>query len=176
MIRYYVTDRRHADILETAKRCIAGGVEMIQIREKGLDAAELLALVRAVAAAAAGKPTQVLVNDRLDVAIAAGADGVHLPSDGLPAALVRPHIGLVGVSTHSLPEAREAEQSGADFIVFGPVFDTPGKTAVGLDALAGVAAAVAIPVLAIGGITHDNASRALSAGARGIAAIRMFQQ
>jgi thiamine-phosphate pyrophosphorylase len=176
MIRCYVTDRRTADVVETAKRWIADGIEMIQLREKDLDGAALLALARTIVGAAAGAGTRVLVNDRLDVALAAGAHGLHLPSDGLPVALARPHVDHLGVSTHTPAEARAAEENGADFVVFGPVFDTPGKTGVGLDPLREVAAALTIPVLAIGGITEDNTPLVLDAGAAGIAAIRMFQQ
>ena len=114
---------------------------------------------------AAGSRTRLLVNDRLDVALAADIDGVHLPDNGLPADRVRPLISLLGMSTHSLEESTQAETAGADFIVFGPVFETPGKSPVGLDALAEVAHAVRIPVLAIGGMTLENARRATDRGA-----------
>ena len=175
MIRCYVTDRRRGDVLTCAARAIAAGVDYIQIREKDLSARELLDLTCRVRDLATGSATRVLVNDRLDIAMAAQIDGVHLPADGLPADRVRPHVAVLGVSTHSLDEAIAAENSRADFIVFGPVFETPNKTAVGLDALAQVASAVQIPVLAIGGVNSSNASLVLSAGAAGLAAIRMFQ-
>src|SRR5262249_27533649 len=99
----------------------------------------------------------------------------HLPSYGLPAAQVRPHVRILGLSTHSVAEAIAAEQARADFVIFGPVFDTPGKQAVGLEALRSVTAAVHIPVIAIGGITHANSSQVMETGAAGIAAIRLFQ-
>jgi thiamine-phosphate pyrophosphorylase len=175
MIRYYVTDRRRTEAVQTAQRMIAAGVDLIQIREKDLEAAALLDLAAAIVEAARASATRILVNDRLDVALASGADGVHLPANGLPAALVRPHIGLVGVSTHTLEEVRSAERDGADFVVFGPIFDTPGKTAIGLAPLREACRAVRIPVLAIGGMTEENAPRAIDAGAQGIAGIRMFQ-
>src|SRR2546430_7547044 len=105
MIRYYVTDRRHGDVLASAARAVRDGVEMIQVREKDLSARELLDLVCRIRDLAAGTKTRILVNDRLDVALSAGIDGVHLPSDGLPAGRVRPLINLLGVSTHSVEEA-----------------------------------------------------------------------
>ena len=175
MIRYYVTDRRQADVLESARRAIAGGVDMIQVREKDLPARELFELVCKVRDLASGTKTRVLVNDRLDVALAAGVDGVHFPANGLPSDRVRPLVKVLGVSTHTLEEALQAEAAHADFIVFGPVFATPGKTAVGLEPLREVASRVRIPVLAIGGVTAAIAEEILNAGAAGIAGIRIFQ-
>jgi thiamine-phosphate pyrophosphorylase len=175
MIRCYVTDSRHGDLRSHVLAAIRDGVDMIQIREKDLEAGALFDLVCRVRDAAAGTPTKVLVNDRLDVAIAANVDGVHLPSDGLPAARVRPFVRLLGCSTHSLEEAMQAERDGADYVVFGPVFETPGKVPVGIDALRRVTAVVRIPVLAIGGINRERISQILDAGAVGFAAIRMFQ-
>jgi thiamine-phosphate pyrophosphorylase len=174
MIRYYVTDRRQADVVDSARRAIAGGVDMIQVREKDLPARDLLNLVCKVRDLAAGTKTRVLVNDQLDVALAADIDGVHLPANSLPAGRVRPYVNVLGVSTHTLQEALAAEAAHADFIVFGPVFDTPGKKPVGLDPLREVASRLKIPVLAIGGITTANSELVLRAGAAGIAAIRLF--
>jgi len=148
---------------------------MIQVREKDLPGGELFALVCRIRDLAAGTKTRVLVNDRLDVALAAGIDGVHLPANGLPVASVRPLVKVLGVSVHTLEEAVAAESVGADFIVFGPIFETPGKTAVGLEPLRKVAASVKIPVLAIGGITLEGAGDVLAAGAAGVAGIRIFQ-
>jgi len=175
MIRCYVTDRRQGDVLTHVARAIANGIEMIQIREKDLAAADLLDLVCRVRDKASGTTTKVLVNGRLDIALIAGIDGVHLPGDGLPAAQVRPHVRTLGVSCHSIEEAIRAESDHADYIIFGPVFETPGKKAVGLDALIRIIEAVRTPVLAIGGITAKNTPEVLAAGASGIAAIRMFQ-
>lgn len=175
MLRYYVTNRHEADILAVARYVVAQKVGMIQVREKDLEARDLLDLVRAVMEIARGSSTKVLVNDRLDVALAADADGVHLPANGLPIASVRPLIRLLGVSTHGLDDVRNAETAGADFVVFGPVFDTPGKTPVGVNRLRAVAAATKLPVLAIGGIHPDNIAQVLEAGAAGIAGIRLFQ-
>jgi thiamine-phosphate pyrophosphorylase len=176
MIRYYVTDRSQGDVLTYARRAIAAGVDMIQIREKDLPARQLLELVCQVRDLAAGTSTRILVNDRLDIALAAGVDGVHLPANGLPPAKVRPFVKVLGVSTHTLQEALQAEQARSDFIVFGPIFDTPGKLPVGLDVLREVASRVKIPVLAIGGITPENTQEVLTAGAAGIAGIRLFQR
>jgi thiamine-phosphate pyrophosphorylase len=176
MIRYYVTDRRQGDVLSYARRAIAGGIDMIQIREKDLPARQLFELVCQVRDLAAGTPTRILVNDRLDVALAAGIHGVHLPANGLPAASVRPLVKILGVSTHTLQEAMNAERAQSDFIVFGPVFETPGKNAVGIEALREITSKVKIPVLGIGGITPENTPQVLSAGAAGIAGIRLFQR
>jgi thiamine-phosphate pyrophosphorylase len=115
------------------------------------------------------------VNDRLDVALAAGTEGVHLPANGLPAVHVRPLVSILGVSTHSLEEALEAEKAHPDFIIFGPIFDTPGKNPVGLDALRAVVTRVQIPILAIGGVTAENIAPVTETGAAGFAAIRLFQ-
>lgn len=175
MIRYYVTDRHQGDVLSFAARAITEGVDMIQVREKDLPGGELFDLVSKIRDLAAGTKTRVLVNDRLDVALAAGVEGVHLPSNGLPARRVRPLVKLLGVSVHTLEEAMAAESAGADFAVFGPVFDTPGKRAVGLEPLRKVASSIKIPVLAIGGITLERTKDVLAAGAAGIAGIRLFQ-
>jgi thiamine-phosphate pyrophosphorylase len=175
MIRYYVTDRRQGDVLACAARAVGDGVDMIQVREKDLHAGDLFELVCRIRDLAGGTATRILVNDRLDIALAAGVDGVHLPSDGLPADRVRPLVKVLGISTHTLDEAVAAEKARADFIVFGPIFNTPGKAAVGLEPLRRVAAAVQIPVLAIGGITAATIDSVVAAGAAGIAGIRLFQ-
>ena len=176
MIRCYVTDRHQGDVLASARRAIGDGVDFIQVREKDLQARDLFDVVVRIRDLAAGSKTRVLVNDRLDVALAARVDGVHLPANGLPPTRVRPLVSVLGVSTHSLEEALEAEKARADFIIFGPIFDTPGKSAVGLAALRSITSRLRIPVLAIGGITSENASLAINAGAAGFAAIRLFQQ
>jgi thiamine-phosphate pyrophosphorylase len=175
MIRCYVTDRRRGDLLSSAIAAIRDGVDMIQIREKDLEARPLYELVCKVRDAAAGTSTKILVNDRLDVALAANIDGVHLPADGLPAARVRPFVRLMGCSTHTLEEVLQAEQDGADFVIFGPIFETPGKVPVGIEALRNVAVHAHIPILAIGGITREVTGEVIQAGAAGIAAIRLFQ-
>jgi len=176
MIRCYVTDRRRGNVLSHIKAAVQEGVDFIQVREKDLDARSLFELVCTVRDAAAGTSTRVLVNERLDVALAAGIDGVHLPGNGLPATRVRPLVQVLGCSVHSVEEAVQAARAKPDFLVFGPVFETPGKIAVGIDALRQVVGAVQIPILAIGGLTPANANQVLTAGAAGIAAIRMFQR
>jgi thiamine-phosphate pyrophosphorylase len=179
MIRCYVTDRRQGDLLAHVGRAVASGVDLIQVREKDLPAMDLLDLVCCIRDMIVGHPgsqTKVLVNGRLDIALIAGIDGVHLPGDGFPASEVRPHVRTLGVSCHSTEDAIQAERDGVDYIIFGPVFDTPGKKAAGIDALQRVVQAVKIPILAIGGITSENTPAVLEAGASGIAAIRMFQR
>ena len=181
---YYITDRRglpREDVLPVIERAVAAGVDLIQLRERDLSARELLALAEAGMARCRGSKTRLLVNDRLDVALAAGADGLHLPSHGLPAVEVRRRFPemLVGASCHNAEEVRRAEESGADFVVFGPVFETASKQAygppVGVEQLESVARAAKIPVLALGGVTLENAGACLKAGAAGIAAIALFQ-
>lgn len=175
MIRCYVTDRRQGNLLASVTAAVRDGIEMIQVREKDLEAQQLYDLVCSVRDAAAGTPTKVLVNDRLDVALAAGIDGVHLPGNGLPTAKVRPFVTTLGRSIHSVEEGVAAEADGADFVIFGPIFQTPGKKPVGLDAMRRVTKTLRISVLAIGGITRENTPLVLDAGAAGIAAIRLFQ-
>jgi thiamine-phosphate diphosphorylase len=189
-----VTDRRAlrptaspAELLAFLRGIVTAGVDWVQIREKDLPGRELFELARQCVALAGGM-TRILVNDRLDVALAAGAAGVHLGRDSAPASEVKkwcraghaPPGFLVGVSCHSLDEALEAEAAGADYVFFGPVFATPSKEAFGppqgIARLAEVCRGVRIPALAIGGITPDNAAACLRAGAAGIAAIRLFQQ
>jgi thiamine-phosphate diphosphorylase len=176
MLRCYVTDRHQCDLLACVNAAVREGVEIIQVREKDLDARALYELVCRIRDAAEGSPTRVLVNDRLDVALAAGIDGVHLPANGLPAARVRPFVKMLGCSIHSAAEGIKAERDGADFVVFGAVFETPGKKPAGLEALRAVTRTLKIPVLAIGGITNENTPAVLETGAAGIAAIRLFQR
>jgi thiamine-phosphate diphosphorylase len=161
------------------------GVDLLQIREPDLSAAELGALVREVrtrlADDVAGAGARIIVNERVDVALAAEADGVHLKSDSIPTALVRRHVPagfLVGRSVHTVDEARAAEAEGADYVIFGTVFASGSKPlghrTAGLDALAVVTRAVQVPVLAIGGISLNTVAAAAGAGAAGVAAIGLF--
>jgi thiamine-phosphate pyrophosphorylase len=158
----------------------AAGVDAMQLREKGLDDRSLLALAKA-ARATLPATARLLVNGRADIALASGADGAHLPADGLPAARLRARLGagpLLGVSTHDLAEVEQAARDGADYVVFGPVWDTPGKPAArqpaGLAALAR-AAAVGIPAYALGGVTLERFADVAATGAAGVAAIRLFR-
>jgi thiamine-phosphate diphosphorylase len=164
--------------VERAAQAARAGVDVIQVREKDLADGALRHLAAQVTAAVAGTAARVLVNGRPDVALAAGAAGVQLPEEGLPVAEVKrafPTLEL-GASCHSLEAARRAADGGADFVLLGPVFATPGKEerALGLRTLAAVAAAVAVPVHAIGGVTPERAASLRAAGARGGAAIRPF--
>ena len=178
---------------------IAAGVNWVQIRGKDLPTRELLALVqRSIDASEAREPgesnpdsqphhAKVIVNDRLDVAIAAAAAGVHLGSASAPLREVvswcrsgnAPREFLIGASCHTLAEACGAEKAGAGYVIFGPVFDTPSKREFGPPAgiaqLAAVCATLRIPVLAIGGVDTRNAGECRRAGAAGIAGIRIFQ-
>jgi thiamine-phosphate pyrophosphorylase len=169
-------------LLALVRSAVAARVTLVQLREKNLRGRVLYQLAAAAAELARGSATRVLVNDRADIARAAGCDGVHLTTNSLPARAVRRAFGedfLIGVSTHALEEARGAYAGGADFAVFGPVFDTPSKRAygspVGLEALSIAARELApFPVVALGGVSSENAAEALRAGAAGVAGIRLF--
>ena len=184
MILYYISDRRQlsGDLLTTIRDAGNAEVDWIQIREKDLSSKEIRELTQqAVALSQPG--ARILVNSRVDIALAAGAAGVHLPSDALPASAMRrvtPPDFLIGVSCHKVEEVRRAEAEGADFAVFGPVFETVSKRRYGpprgLRMLAEVCRGARIPVLALGGVSIENASRCLDAGAAGIAGISLFQQ
>lgn len=158
----------------------AAGIDGVQIREKDLDDRALLDLVR-LARAELPASTTLLVNGRLDVALAAGAAGVHLPVDGVPLSALRERFGgrvLLGRSTHTLEEVERARRDGADYVTFGPVYATPSKAGygppAGLERLA-AAARLRIPVYALGGVTLSRFGEVAAAGAAGVAAIRMFQ-
>jgi thiamine-phosphate pyrophosphorylase len=181
---HLITDREICpDPVRAARRALAGtrpGAVAVHLREKGLPGAELLTIARALAAAIHEMGQLLLVNDRLDVALAAGADGVHLPSAGVPPGDARRLLGagrLVGVSCHSLEDVRRARDGGADYATFGPVFDTPSKRAygapVGLAALRD-ASQLGLPLVGLGGIDAANAPQVVAAGAAGVAAIRAW--
>ena len=209
MLLYYITDRTQFAEDENTRRQVLlakiadaarWGVDFIQLREKDLAANELESLARAALGvvreqkpqtAGSGKPTRILINSRVDVAIASGADGVHLRSDDISPRDVRKvwersaldgarerSQPVIGVSCHTRSEVAAARSEGADFVVFAPVFEkreTPGTVPSGLEPL-GKACQENIPVIALGGITLENASSCLAAGAAGIAGIRLFQQ
>jgi thiamine-phosphate pyrophosphorylase len=200
----YVTDRRslglatsndaHDLLMKSVERAAAAGVDWIQLREKDYSGREWRGLVcEAVKrVSAANAATRVLVNDRLDVALACGAGGVHLSENGIPVAdacrlreeffaeTKAPADFLIGMSCHSLGSALGAARAGADYIYFSPIFHTPSKANYGppqgLDRLARICSLVEIPVIAIGGVSPENAQDCFAAGASGIAAIRLFQE
>lgn len=181
MLRYYITDRNAAGgvdaLLVHIARALHEGVDFIQIREKDLGARDLLELARRALRLPNPHGSRILVNSRLDIALAAGAHGVHLPANSPAPRELRPIVPanfLIGVSTHTLEELRAAASESADFAVFGPVFKAKPDP-VGMAALREAAQAVAIPVLALGGVTESNTLECLQAGAAGVAGISMFQ-
>jgi thiamine-phosphate pyrophosphorylase len=169
-------------LAEFAREAARAGVDLIQVRERDLEARSLCELVARCVSATAGTGARVLVNDRIDVALAAGAAGVHLRGDAPPACRVRsmtPPGFLIGRSVHSAVEgASLAAQGGLDYLVFGTVFPSasknPGHPVAGIGALARMVSLVAIPVLAIGGVTPERAVEVARAGAAGVAAISPF--
>ena len=170
-----------SQLLTLIKAAVAAQIPLIQIREKALTTRVLYALTRRAVGIAHGSSTRVLVNDRFDVALGAGADGVQLTAQSLSARVVRNATSshyVIGVSSHSVHEAEEARSGGADLVLFGPVFETESKRSFGppqgLSKLADIAAAVDTPVIAIGGIVIENVSECLRHGAAGIAAIRLL--
>ena len=204
----YITDRRQfpgteseqrARLLAKVAEASRAGVDLIQLREKDLPASELEALAaeagRLVRENGGPRGTRLLINSRVDIAIAAGVDGVHLRSDDMAASEARVifskagvHAPVIGVSCHALAEVRLAESHGADFAVFGPVFEKSGKPGQGLAGLRAVSSRVpasgieaalpagCMPVLALGGVSVENTAACLEAGAAGIAGIRLFQE
>jgi thiamine-phosphate pyrophosphorylase len=197
MVRYAITDgsagtpQASARLLENARRWAAAGIDFIQLRERTLDAGALLELATALVSALreAGAATKLLVNGRPDIAIAAGADGVHLtarPGELSPAQVRRVFAAtgaiepVVSVSCHTLAQVKRAAAAGADLILFGPVFEKRVDGAVvvegvGLGALAEACrAAGEVQLLALGGISGENASKCTSVGAAGVAGIRLF--
>ena len=172
-------------LLQKIEMAAHAAVDWIQIREKALPGRPLAELAQE-ALRRVPKECRILINDRIDVAIAVGAAGVHLGENSISVGDAKRLLGpaglptfLVGASTHSLEAALAGEKQGADYLIFGPVFETPSKAAYGpaqgLQQLEKVCRAVSLPVLAIGGISQENAQQCLQHGAAGIAAIRMFQ-
>lgn len=176
---YLITDRKLTpDIRWTIEEALKAGVRAVQIREKDMTAKELIILSRDLQEITRRYRAKLFINDRADIALALKLEGVHLGSGSLPPDVVeRISDGrlIIGVSTHSLDEALEAESRGADFITFGPVYETPSKLKygkpVGIRALKDITKRIRIPVFAIGGINKKNIAEVIEAGAYGIALI-----
>jgi thiamine-phosphate pyrophosphorylase len=176
-----VTDRtqtRGRELVSVVEECLEAGLPAVQVREKDLGAGDLARLCRRLLGSVRDRGAQLVVNDRVDVALAVGADAVQRTHTSLPVEDIRAIVGgrlRIGVSVHSLIDAVEAEVKGADWVTYGPVYDTPSKRAYGppqgLERLAEVAGRLRIPVVAIGGITPQRVKELRAAGARGVAAI-----
>jgi thiamine-phosphate pyrophosphorylase len=194
LLLYYITGReqfpgtelqRREQLLRRVGEAAAGGVDYVQLRERDLSSRNLEQLARSLVETvrAASSATRVLINSRTDIALAAGADGVHLRSNDIPLADVRSiwraaaraSDPVIAVSCHTLRQVRAAKDGGANFVVFGPVFGKSGEPGVGLTTL-GEACGQSVPVFALGGVTTENASACRAAGAAGIAGIRLFQE
>jgi thiamine-phosphate pyrophosphorylase len=171
-------------VLALVRAATLSRIPLVQLREKNLTTRTLYELTARSAEITRGTETRLLVNDRADIARAARADGCHLTTRSLPASIIRRTFGtdfLIGVSTHSLAEAETARDNGADFAVFGPVFDTPSKQVygepVGLESLREAVRKLSpFPLLALGGIALENVAEVSRAGASGVAAIRLFSE
>lgn len=177
---YLITDQKQTKmpLHEAIRLALQGGVRAIQVREKDLPIRELLALAQELRIITKEFGAKLFINDRVDVAVAVDADGVHLGHESMPADAVRKIVGpnmLIGVSTHNLDEAKKAEAVGADFVTFGPVFSTPSKMAygapVGIEALRIVKNNIRMPVFGLGGIKQENVAEVILTGADGIAMI-----
>ena len=178
---YLVTDRgmtQGRDLLWVLQQALDGGVKGIQLREKDLVGRELFFLAEAARKLTQRYHALLLINDRIDIALAVDADGVHLSTASIPIESARALLGrqqLLGASTHSLEEAQEAERNGADFVMFGPVYFTPSKASYGspqgLAALKKVVEKLSLPIYAIGGIKPENIADTRRTGVRGVALI-----
>jgi thiamine-phosphate pyrophosphorylase len=177
---YVVTDRelsRGLDHLEVGRRAVAGGADVIQLRDKELPDVELYDLATKMAKIIHDVGRLLIINDRLDIALAVGADGVHLGQDDLPVAAARSvaPVIIIGASVSSVEEAVKAEREGADYVAVSPLFDTRSKDDAGpghgLTTLREIRKAVSVPVIAIGGIDRSNVSEVIASGADGVAVI-----
>lgn len=203
LLLYYITDRsgfpgdesaRRVRLLKKITEAARAQIDFIQLREKDLATRELeslagkaVSILRQLRTENRGLRTKLLINSRTDVALATEADGVHLRSEDVSTRQIRniwkesasgesvKGAPVIGVSCHTSQEVKQAKDNGADFVVFGPVFEKKGASPAGLEDLR-KACAAGFPVLALGGITLDNVEACLDAGADGIAAIRLFQE
>lgn len=160
---------------KVVKEAVAGGVDIIQLRERNLHSRGIYALAKKIKDAVSCTPARLLINDRVDIAMAVDADGVHLGQNGLPVETVRRMVGhgmIIGVSTHNLEEAQRAESEGADYVFYSPVFATrckPGAEPKGIESLLEVSSVVDIPVVALGGINAETLPRLVSRGVTNVA-------
>lgn len=179
---YLITDRKLfsnvASFYFAVEEALRGGADALQLREKDLETGELLEMAYRFREMTAAYGAGFFVNDRVDVALAVNADGVHIGGAGIPAAAARKLVGgrmLIGVSAHGIVEAMEAEKDGADFITLGPVFETPSKARygkpLGVDILREASGRISVPVFAIGGISRERVEEVIQAGGSGIALI-----
>ncbi|MDI6743891.1 MAG: thiamine phosphate synthase [Thermodesulfovibrionales bacterium] len=187
---YLITDRklvtRHLSLVTVVGKALKGGIKAVQLREKDLGTRELLDMAYKMRELTNKYEAKLFINDRIDIALSVEADGVHLGQNSIPAHAVRKVVHasrithhasrfLIGVSTHTIEEAREAEKSGADFITFGPIYSTPSKLKygkpIGADIIRKAKAEISIPVFAIGGIKQDRIKEVMDAGADGVALI-----
>lgn len=178
---YLITDRHQTggrSLTDVVRQSLEGGVRAVQLREKDLSGASLYRLAAELRRLTSEFDARLIINDRLDIALAAEADGVHIGVNSLPVAAVRRVLGkgkFIGYSAHAIDEALRAQADGADFVTFGPVYPTPSKAEYGdpcgVKKLADVAFALKIPVIGLGGITEANITAALSANIQGIAVI-----
>src|SRR5262245_14650737 len=184
-LAYYITDRQSSSlpVLQQIQQAIDASIDLIQIREKDLPTRPLLALATRALELASGSRSRILINDRVDIALVAQLNGVHLGHHSMEIAFVHEHLSqmnlLIGASVHSMDEFLRAADQGANFATLGPIFATPSKSGygppLGLALLARVCERASIPVFALGGIDLENYRSCLAAGAAGVAAIRMFQ-
>jgi thiamine-phosphate pyrophosphorylase len=178
---YLITDRhqvRERSVLDVCSAALRAGVRAIQLREKDLPTRPMLALARDLCALAAPHGARIMINDRIDLALVLGTASVHLPADGVSPAVARRLLGeraLIGISAHSADGAVQAEAAGADFVVLGPIFDTPSKRAfgppIGLGELERARSRCRVPLFGIGGITVERVREVRRAGAHGVAVV-----
>jgi len=177
---YLITDRKQTKLplTQAIRLALEGGVRAIQLREKDLPIQELLSLAKEVRILTRQFNARLFINDRVDIAVAVEADGVHLGHQSMPPEAVRNVVGknmLIGVSTHDLAEAKAAEAGGADFITFGPIFETPSKAGmiapVGKESIRDIKYHIDIPIFALGGIKSGNILKVMATGAMGVALI-----
>jgi thiamine-phosphate pyrophosphorylase len=178
---YLITDRTQTggrSLVSVVREALEGGVRAVQLREKDLSGDELFVLATELRSITSAYGAKLLINERIDIAMAVVADGVHIGASSIPVSEARRILGpepLIGYSAHAVDEALQAEADGADFVTFGPVYHTPSKAAygdpVGVDAMRSACLALSIPLFALGGIKPENIAAVMAAGARGIALV-----